>query len=316
VSDVYNKLFKSIVASTIVSEPLATRWLWVTMLSQSDAAGCVWGSVPGLARLANITLHECETALKCFLAPDPYSRTKDHEGRRIENIDGGWRLLNHAKYAAIRNGAERVEYKRKWDRRNRPSGHARAQSDNSPTVRQQSDAVDPKSDSPTPPTPTPTPTPGKSESRAREFEKPTAPEPTPGGLAARALIQAGVVHVSPTDPRLLKLLEAGVTTDELRDAAAEAVAAKKGTLAYVCGVVRGRREDAANAAVAPPAKRQPVAAAHVPYVPEKRVRGDPAAIQRAGLIAMETIAKNLRISAPAGNELGVMAADETLGCDR
>lgn len=144
-SDTYTKLFRSIAASTIVSEPLATRWLWVTMLSQADKAGKVYASVPGLARMANISLEECEAGLACFLAPDRYSRTAEHEGRRVEAFDGGWRLLNHAKYDAMRNEAERREAKRDWDRKNRPSGHARAkqsesdaggevrQSDGSPT---------------------------------------------------------------------------------------------------------------------------------------------------------------------------------------
>jgi hypothetical protein len=155
VTDTYTKLFRSIAASTIVSEPVATRWFWVTLLSQSDKNGCVWGSVPGLARIANLTIPEVETALECFMAPDPYSRTTEHDGRRIEAIDGGWRLLNHAKYDAMRSAAERSEYKRKWDRENRPSGHARAaQSDRSPTktpesptaVRQQSDSKQGESD--------------------------------------------------------------------------------------------------------------------------------------------------------------------------
>ena len=132
-SDTYTKLFRSIVASTIVSEPLATRWLWVTMLSQSDSSGIVRGSIPGLARLANITLEECEAALKCFYSPDPYSRTQDDEGRRIEVVPDGWRLLNHAKYDAIRSAGERAEYKRNWDRKNRPSGHDRTAKPDSPT---------------------------------------------------------------------------------------------------------------------------------------------------------------------------------------
>jgi len=149
-SDTYTKLFSSITASTIVSEPVATRWAWVTMLAAVKPDGCVYGSVPGLARLANITLAETETALACFLAPDPYSRTQDNEGRRIEVIDGGWRLLNHAKYDEIRSEAERAEYKRNWDREHRPSGWQRTkQSDSSPTVRQQSDESPTKSDSPT-----------------------------------------------------------------------------------------------------------------------------------------------------------------------
>lgn len=146
-SDTYTKLFSSITESTIVSEPVATRWLWVTMLAMADAGGCVYGSVPGIARRANITLQETEAALATFYAPDPYSRTKDHEGRRIVDIDGGWRLLNHAKYAAIRSEAERRDYKRQWDRDNRPSGHLRE------AVRQQSDKSDESPNCPTFPTP-------------------------------------------------------------------------------------------------------------------------------------------------------------------
>lgn len=179
-SDTYTKLFSSITESTVWGEPYSTRIVWVTLLAMANAQGCVYGSVPGLARRANVTLAEAEMALAAFFAPDPYSRTQEEDGRRIEAIDGGWRLLNHAKYAGIRNEVERAEYKREWDRRHRPSGHQRAlgaaeatqgsraqsdsptmvrqQSDASPTVRPQSDKSPSKSDSPTPPTPTPTPT--------------------------------------------------------------------------------------------------------------------------------------------------------------
>lgn len=115
-SDTYTKLFSSITESTIVSEPVATRWLWVTMLAMANANGEVFGSVPGLARRANISVDDTERALATFYAPDPHSRTKEHEGRRIEEIDGGWRLLNHAKYAAVRNKEERTEYMREYMR--------------------------------------------------------------------------------------------------------------------------------------------------------------------------------------------------------
>lgn len=156
-TDTYTKLFSSITASTIVSEPVATRWVWVTMLAAVKPDGCVYGSIPGLARLANVTLEETQIALKCFLAPDPFSRTQEHEGRRIEAIDGGWKLLNHAKYDDLRNDVERAEYKRKWDREHRPSGHAR-QSDKSPTQSDRSDDSPKIPDSPTPSTSTSTST--------------------------------------------------------------------------------------------------------------------------------------------------------------
>lgn len=174
-SDTYTKLFSSITESTVWGEPYSTRIVWVTMLAMADARGNVYGAIPGLARRANVTLQETEAALAAFLAPDPYSRTKDEDGRRIEGIDGGWRLINHAKYGAVRGADERAAYKREWDRNNRPSGHQRAkgleqvQSDSPTEVRQ----------NPTNPTgPTPpalTPTPDKAEQKQERVQPAAAP---------------------------------------------------------------------------------------------------------------------------------------------
>lgn len=83
------------------------------MLAMSDRNGDVFASMPGLAKRAGITLPECETAITAFLSPDQYSRTKDYEGRRIAEIDGGWTLLNHAKYRALLSAEERKEYNRR-----------------------------------------------------------------------------------------------------------------------------------------------------------------------------------------------------------
>ena len=127
-SDTYTKLFSSITESTVWGEQYSTRIVWVALLAMADAQGHVYGSVPGLARRANVTQDEAETALAAFLSPDPHSRTPDDDGRRIAKIDGGWSLTTHAKYRAIRNAAERAEYKQQWDRDhrgNRPSADHR-----------------------------------------------------------------------------------------------------------------------------------------------------------------------------------------------
>ncbi|MCR6496204.1 hypothetical protein LJB71_08240 [Thermomonas sp. S9] len=235
-ADSYTKLFRGITASTIVSEPLATRWLWVTMLALADKSGNVWGSVPGLARLANISIAECEAALETLQAPDPYSRTRDHDGRRIAAIDGGWHLLNHAKYDAVRSAEDRREYKREWDRKHRPSGHARAKQSDSPT---QSDNSPTKSDSPAPPTPTPTPTPyiavGKTlatpaaapraggddtplEGAFEEHhERPVAPNPV--APFAVALNRAGF-RCTAMNPDLVAFVREGGTVEHLQSCAA------------------------------------------------------------------------------------------------
>jgi hypothetical protein len=109
----FTKLFNSILDSTIWQEPLQTKIVWITMLAMVDRTGEVHASVPGLAKRAGVSLSECEEALRCLKSPDPYSRTKDHEGRRVRDIDGGWELLNHAKYRALLSAEERREYNRK-----------------------------------------------------------------------------------------------------------------------------------------------------------------------------------------------------------
>jgi len=108
----YTKLFSTILASTIWREDDKTRLVWITLLAMSDKNGVAEGSIPGLADLARVTLEECESALVKLMAPDKYSRTEEHEGRRIAKVDGGWSILNHAKYRAKMSADERREYNR------------------------------------------------------------------------------------------------------------------------------------------------------------------------------------------------------------
>ena len=115
----FTKLFNTIVTSTIWQEDDKTRIVWITMLAIADADGVVSASIPGLASVSNVALDACDKAIKNLLAPDEYSRTTDHEGRRIEAIDGGWRILNYQKYRRMLNEEERREYKARWIADNR-----------------------------------------------------------------------------------------------------------------------------------------------------------------------------------------------------
>lgn len=110
----FTKLFSSITASTIWAARDQTRIVWITMLAMADQHGRVWASIPGLANIARVSIPDCETALSELMGPDKYSRTKDNDGRRLEEIDGGWRLLNHAKYRAIRDEESIKESKRRY----------------------------------------------------------------------------------------------------------------------------------------------------------------------------------------------------------
>lgn len=115
----FTKLFSSITSSTVWMEPSGTRLVWIAMLANCDRKGRVFASLPGLAHLSRVTMEEAELAIQTFLAPDPHSRTADHEGRRIEPIDGGWQLLNHAKYREIRDEETIRESKRAHMQRKR-----------------------------------------------------------------------------------------------------------------------------------------------------------------------------------------------------
>lgn len=106
----YTKLFGSIVASTIWREDDKTRIVWVTMLAMANKHGDVESSIPGLSDLARVSIQDVEQALKTLQEPDAYSRTKDYEGRRIAPIDGGWHILNHAKYRDKMSKDERRNY--------------------------------------------------------------------------------------------------------------------------------------------------------------------------------------------------------------
>ena len=106
----FSKLFSSIVTSTIWREDDKTRILWITMLALTDANGVVEGSVPGLGDMARMTTEECRASLLKLSSPDPDSRTKDFEGRRIEEVEGGWRILNYAKYRNKGRHIDRKEY--------------------------------------------------------------------------------------------------------------------------------------------------------------------------------------------------------------
>lgn len=107
----YTKLFNSIVASTIWSEPDETRIIWITMLAMANQRGVVETSIPGLAVLARVHVDKCREAIATLESPDLDSRSQEYEGRRIQKVDGGWLILNHAKYRAKLSADERREYK-------------------------------------------------------------------------------------------------------------------------------------------------------------------------------------------------------------
>ena len=110
----FAKLFSSITESSLWSEPKEVRLLFVTMLAKADQSGFVEASIPGLARVANLSVEETEASLECLQSPDKYSKNPDNEGRRVLAVPGGFMLLNYEDYRSRRSTEERREYMRDY----------------------------------------------------------------------------------------------------------------------------------------------------------------------------------------------------------
>lgn len=94
----FTKLFSSIVTSSIWCQDDVVLRVWIAMLATCDASGIVEGSIPGFASMSRVTNEQMERAIEVLSSPDEYSRTKDKDGRRVEGVEGGWRIINYLAY--------------------------------------------------------------------------------------------------------------------------------------------------------------------------------------------------------------------------
>ena len=93
----YTPVFDSIFQGSLCGKyPDLVVWLVLLALQQR---GGVIDATPGyIAMVSGLPETEIEAAIQRFCAPDPRSRTPDHDGRRLEPLTDkgfGWRILNH-----------------------------------------------------------------------------------------------------------------------------------------------------------------------------------------------------------------------------
>ncbi len=92
------KLDCGIIHSSLWAEDSDTKICWITLLLLADATGFVRAAASAIAREAGISAEVARRALDLFQGPDDESRTPDNQGKRIEKVDGGYRVLNYEKY--------------------------------------------------------------------------------------------------------------------------------------------------------------------------------------------------------------------------
>jgi hypothetical protein len=110
----FTPIFKEFTTCSMWAEKPPTRCVWIWLMLNADPEGFVPGTIPGLAVAANVSLDECREAVGKFMAPDPDSNTQAHEGRRLEKVPHGWRILNFEYWRELaRHEAEKAR-KRRW----------------------------------------------------------------------------------------------------------------------------------------------------------------------------------------------------------
>ena len=92
------KLDCSIVFKSIWAEDSDTCKVWFTMLAMADSDGMLSAAVTGIASVSKVSLESTQKAIDKFLAPDKLSTNPDNEGRRVERIQEGYRILNYEVY--------------------------------------------------------------------------------------------------------------------------------------------------------------------------------------------------------------------------
>ena len=117
----YAKLFSRIAQSSLMEEPIETRYTFMMLLAIADQSGDVIGTDVALARTINLPLATFTEAVKALMEPDPHSNSQDQEGRRLVPSDNGrgYRIVNYTAYRAIKTAEEKKTYMREYMRARR-----------------------------------------------------------------------------------------------------------------------------------------------------------------------------------------------------
>ncbi|HHT9137755.1 MAG TPA: hypothetical protein ACFYEK_11010 [Candidatus Wunengus sp. YC60] len=112
----YGKIFTQFFDSSIMDYDISLRYIWIAMITISDADGFLDMTKEALARRIDAPLDDVKRAIDEFTKPDLKSRSKEEEGRRLVPIreSFGWKIINKEKYRLIISAKERAEYMRKY----------------------------------------------------------------------------------------------------------------------------------------------------------------------------------------------------------
>jgi hypothetical protein len=114
----YSKLFSRITESSLMEEPIPTRYVFVMLLAIADAQGYVIGTDVAIARRINMPLRDFLPCIDRLMEPDAHSNSQAEDGRRVIRSDGerGYKIVNYTVYREINSANGKREYMRDYMR--------------------------------------------------------------------------------------------------------------------------------------------------------------------------------------------------------
>jgi len=116
---VFAKVFGQIFDSSI-AEDYNCRRMFMDLLVLADPTGAVDMTHEAIARRTNVPINEVQKYIAQLCQPDPSSRSRLEEGKRLvpldKNRDWGWRIVNYAHYRKLKDEESRRSYFRDQQR--------------------------------------------------------------------------------------------------------------------------------------------------------------------------------------------------------
>jgi len=115
----FTKLDSGIIDSSIWEESSDVLKLFITFWAKSNSEGIVSSTYNSLLRTSNLHPESFKQSLDILLAPDPESRSQEHEGRRIIRLEESkWLIVTYKKrreytYSDNPESKRKREYRRK-----------------------------------------------------------------------------------------------------------------------------------------------------------------------------------------------------------
>jgi len=106
-------ILNTIIDSPLWTEPFHVRILFITMLALKGSDNVVRATTFQLQRRSGLNQYDLADGIRDLAEKDPELNGDDgFDGRYIEKVDGGWRILNGDYFSCIIQSERRREYQR------------------------------------------------------------------------------------------------------------------------------------------------------------------------------------------------------------